>query len=369
MAEKGLRSGYTTGSCAAAAAQAAVLAYQGKTIATVELLSPQGEKILVPIQKVFRTSGGAKAIVIKDSGDDPDITNGMEVIVECIPDPGLKDIEICGGEGIGIVTKPGLSVNVGTAAINPVPRRMIRQAVQHVWNEEFGCKIVVSIPNGRELAKKTLNPILGIEGGLSVIGTSGIVRPMSEEAFKHSLSPQISIIKALGYQSLVLVPGKIGYDVGHEKFALPRECIAQMSNFTGYMLESAVKENIKKVLLLGHLGKLVKIAAGIFHTHNRIADARMETLAAYLGANGAPQKLLQEILQCTTTEAAMPLISNYKMDFIYRCLAERASNRAMRYVFGELQIGTVIVTLQGKLLGMDENAAKIGAELGWNIKS
>lgn len=369
MAEKDLRSGYTTGSCAAAAAQAAVLAFQGKLVPSVELFSPQGEKIIVPIQKAFRTAASAKAIVIKDAGDDPDITNGIEVVAEFIPDHVMKDIEICGGEGVGIVMKPGLSVSVGQAAINPVPRQMIREAVQRVWNGPLGCKIVISIPKGKALASKTLNPILGIEGGLSVIGTSGIVRPMSEEAFKHSLAPQIRVAKALGYQSIVLVPGKIGYDVGYEKFHLPKESLVQMSNFTGYMLESAVKEQVKSVLLLGHLGKLVKIAAGIFHTHNRVADARMETLAAYLGASGAPSELLQKILQCTTTEAAMPLIAAYHMNSIYNQLAERASIRAMRYVYGELQIGTVIVTLKGELLGMDKNAMEIGADLGWNIAS
>jgi len=266
------------------------------------------------------------------------------------------------------VTKPGLSVAIGEPAINPGPRKMIMQAVRDVLPAGFGAIVTISIPDGQRLAKRTLNPTLGIIGGLSIIGTTGIVEPMSEEAFKNSLSPQINMVKALGYDQVVFAPGKIGQDIAINRYGIPAETVIQTSNFIGHMLESAVFYKMKKVLLFGHLGKLVKVAAGIFHTHNRMADARFETLAAYMAAEGAPQQAILEILACNTTEAAMPIIAHYKLQSVYGVLAARASARSKRYVFDDLIVGTVIVTLQGDILGLDDTAREIGGSLGWNIK-
>ena len=363
-----MRCGFTTGSCAAAGAKAALLAYFEKNVNEVEVLSPQGDKIMVPIRNTIKTNDGGIATVVKDGGDDPDITNGIDIVVEVKVRINTTEINIKAGQGVGIVTKPGLSVAVGNPAINLGPQTMIKSAVSSVLGNNKGCDVIISIPEGEKLAKKTLNSVLGIKGGLSIIGTSGIVRPMSEEAFKNSLSPQISVAKALGYQSIVLVPGKIGQEIAIKQYGLPENAVIQTSNFIGYMLECSVHEEIKNVILLGHLGKLVKVAAGVFYTHNRIADARMETLAAYMGAMGAPQIAIKEILNCTTTEAAMPIIEHYQMCDIYNLLANRASERATRYVFNDLVIGTVIVTLKGNLLGMDNAAKAIGGNLGWSIK-
>ncbi|WP_110952926.1 cobalt-precorrin-5B (C(1))-methyltransferase CbiD [Anaerosinus massiliensis] len=366
--KKELRCGFTTGACAAAGAKAAVMAYLNKTMCKeIEIYSPQGEQIIVPIKNIVKTVNGGIATVTKDAGDDPDITDGIDIIVEvkvCMNDASIK---IRGAEGIGIVTKPGLSIPVGQSAINLGPQKMIRAALSPLL-EQKGCEVIISVPDGEKLAKRTLNSTLGVEGGLSIIGTSGIVRPMSEEAFKNSLAPQISVAKALGYQNLVLVPGKIGQEIAIHRYGFPKEAVIQTSNFIGHMLECAVQEKIKNVILLGHLGKLVKVAAGIFHTHNRIADARLETLAAYAGAMGAPQNAIKEILNCTTTEAAMPIITQYHVEKVYELLAARASERAKRYVFNDLNIGTVIVTLKGDLLGMDESAKSIGGTMEWNIK-
>jgi cobalt-precorrin-5B (C1)-methyltransferase len=364
---KKLRSGYTTGTCAAAAAKAAVLAHYEQFPALVEVLSPQGQSIMVPVQTSSRTDHGGTATVIKDSGDDPDITNGTEIIVD-VELTAQCDIVIKAGVGVGIVTKPGLSVPVGEPAVNPGPRKMIMQSLRTLLGPDQGAIVTISIPEGTKLAKRTLNPTLGIVGGLSIIGTTGIVHPMSEEAFKNSLTPQISIAKAQGYEQLILVPGKIGQDIAINEYLLPAEAVVQTSNFIGHMLESAVEQGIKRVLLFGHLGKLVKVAAGIFHTHNRMADARMETLAAYMGAAGAPPEALQAILDCTTTEAAMPIIAQYQLTSVYRTLAQRASARAMRYVFNDLVVGTVIVTLKGTIIGYDDAAVEIGGSLGWSIK-
>lgn len=363
-----MRYGFTTGSCAAAGAKAALLAYLNNNVNEVEILSPQGDKIIIPIKNSLKTNDGGIATVTKDAGDDPDITNGIDIIVEVKVLSNTTNIDIKAGQGIGIVTKPGLSVAVGKPAINPGPQTMITSAILSVLGDKKGCEVIISIPEGEKLAKKTLNSVLGVKGGLSIIGTSGVVRPMSEEAFKNSLSPQISVAKALGYQSIVLVPGKIGQEIAIKQYGLPENAVIQTSNFIGHMLECTVHEEIKNVLLFGHLGKLVKVAAGIFHTHNRIADARMETIAAYMGALGAPQAAIKEILNCTTTEAAMPIIEYYQMSDLYNLLANRVSERASRYVFNDLVIGTVIVTLKGKLLGMDNAAKSIGGTIGWSIK-
>lgn len=368
MSEQLLREGYTTGSCAAAAAKAAVLAAQGQIITVTEVLSPQGQSITVPIYFAEATRDGGSACVIKDGGDDPDTTHGAKIVVtvKIVSDSGIL---LRAGEGVGVVTKPGLAVAVGQPAINPGPRLMIERALAAVLPVGQGAIVTISVPDGVRLAKKTLNPILGIEGGISIIGTTGIVKPMSEEAFKNSLIPQINVVRALGYEDIVFVPGRIGQDVAVERLKLNPEIVVQTSNFIGHMLENAADKGIKRVLIIGHLGKIVKVAAGVFHTHNRIADARMETLAAYAAACGAPQVAVEQILACTTTEAAMPIITAYHLQLVYLIIARRASFRAERYVFGELTVGTVIATLKGEILAVDEAAQDIGGTLGWNIKS
>jgi cobalt-precorrin-5B (C1)-methyltransferase len=307
-------------------------------------------------------------VVCKDSGDDPDITNGVEIHAEVKLSASL-DIVIQGGQGVGVVTKPGLAVKVGESAINPTPRQMIHDAVKKVLPPDVGAIVTIAIPGGEQLAKRTLNPAMGVVGGLSILGTSGIVHPMSEEAFKNSLTPQISVVKALGYLSVVFVPGKIGQDIAINRYGLPADTVVQTSNFIGHMLEAAARFKMTEVLLFGHLGKLCKVAAGVFHTHNRMADARLESIAAYAASIGASQQAVEKILSCTTTEAVMPVIAEYNLEKVYTVLAERASLRAERYVFGDLKVGTVLVTLQGEILGMDDTARRIGGQLGWNIKS
>lgn len=366
---KEMKSGYTTGSCAAAGTKAALLALQGNVVKEVELHALSGELLHIPIESVEFTVDGAKAEVIKNGGDDPDITHGASVFTEVVINPQSKTVNFHAGLGIGIVTQPGLSVEPGQPAINPGPRKMMTQVVQELLPQGCGCDITVSIPKGIELAKKTLNPILGIEGGISVIGTTGIVRPMSEEGFKNSLTPQISVAKANGYNDIVFVPGKIGENIA-KALSLPSKALIQTSNFIGHMLEFAVDEEIKSVLLFGHLGKLVKVAGGIFYTHSKIADARLEIMASYAAMLGMDSTGVKEIFSVKTTEAAMPIIEKYGLveKGYYDLLAQRASLRSQQHVFNAFTVGTVIVTLKGEILGMDDNAKQIGGRLGWNLK-
>lgn len=333
----------------------------------VQIETPQGICLSVPVLTAQAVDGGGRASVIKDAGDDPDITHGVEIVAEVQLTPGQREISFRAGAGIGTVTLPGLQIPIGQPAINPAPRQMIEAALRPLLLQGTGAVVTISIPEGEKLARRTLNPTLGIVGGLSIIGTTGIVEPMSEEAFKNSLKPQISVAKALGFQSIVMVPGKIGQDFAVHRYGLPAAAVVQTSNFIGFMLEAAAEFGMKDILLFGHLGKLVKVAGGVFHTHNRMADARMETLAAYMAAEGATQEAVRAVLACTTTEAAIPILQQYNLESVYSVLAERASIRAQRFIFEDAVVGTAIVSMKGDMLGLDETARRIGGSLGWNI--
>ena len=364
---KKLRGGYTTGACAAAGVKACILFLRGESCEKVELLALDGTLLSIPIKEICRSEQGVRSEVVKFSGDDPDITNGVSVFTEIRRLPKGSGISFRAGEGIGHVTKPGLSVPVGEPSINPGPRQLIRNVAEELLGKDAGLEVTISIPAGKELAKRTLNPVLGIEGGISVIGTTGVLRPMSEEGFKNSLVPQIDVAKASGFSSQVFVPGKIGERIALG-FGLPGEAIVQTSNFIGFMLEKAAERDVKSVLLFGHPGKLAKVAAGVFYTHNRIGDARMEALAAYSAAEGLPASGIRRILASATTEEALEVIEAAGLaERVCKILAERASLRAQRYLFGKMDIGTVMVTLQGKLLGMDDRAKEIGEAMHWNI--
>ena len=348
--KKFLRGGYTTGACAAAGVKAAlILLTTGEVVDDVEITALDSTPLKIPVARVEKISDGIRAQVIKFSGDDPDITNGASVFTTVRQIFG-DEIIFRAGVGVGHVTKAGLQLPVGEPAINPKPRQLIRNVAA-----EFnvgGLEVEISIPAGVELAKKTLNPILGVEGGLSIIGTTGVLRPMSEEAFKNSLVPQIDVAIAAGFDELIFVPGKIGETIA-KKLGFNDGAIIQTSNFVGFMLEAAAQRNVAKIILCGHVGKLVKVAAGIFHTHNRVADGRLETLAAYAAAEGLQSAEVQKILDATTTEEAAQIISANHLERVYKKIAERASIRAMRYVFGKLTVKTILVDFAGNILGAD----------------
>ena len=348
---KNLRGGYTTGACAAAGVKAAlILITSGKIVSEVEITALDGTILKIPIKNVEKIADDKiRAEVIKNSGDDPDITNGVSVFTTVRRIFG-DEIIFRAGLGVGRITKAGLQLKIGEPAINPKPRELIRNVAA-----EFGInglEVEISIPAGVELAKKTLNPILGVEGGLSIIGTTGVLRPMSEEAFKNSLIPQIDVAKAAGFDELIFVPGKIGENIA-KKLGFNDAAIIQTSNFIGFMLEAAAEREISKIILCGHIGKLIKVAAGIFHTHNRIADARLETLAAYAAAEGLNSCEVQKILSANTTEDAAQIISANNFERVYKKIARRASLRAERYIFGKIKVSTILVDYSGNILGDD----------------
>lgn len=360
------RRGVTTGTCAAAAAKAAVyaLVHQVKN-PSVEVMTPQGVVVKLPVGDCHIDKHEAICGIVKDAGDDPDITNGI-MIYATVSWHDQDGIEIEGGRGVGRVTKPGLQVPVGGAAINPVPRSMIHRAVQECLPAGQGVKVTIHVPAGEDLAKRTLNPTLGIEGGISILGTTGIVEPMSEEAYKYSLVPQIEVALAAGFETLLFTPGKIGERMAG-RYGIPAQATILTSNFIGYMLSEASRIGVENIILFGHVGKLVKIAGGIFHTHSKIADGRMEIIAAYAAAMGASSGVVKELIDCVTTEAALPILEDAELMCVFHTLAARASQRAGQYIHNHARIGTVMVSMQGEIIGMDRNAREIGGAAGWQL--
>lgn len=251
----------------------------------------------------------AFATVIKPTYNDPDVTRGIEIISEVVLTDNENKIEITAGEGVGKVTKPGLQIPVGEYAINPVPRKMISENVKKFLPEHKGAIVKIIIPEGKKLAPKTMNSRLGIVDGISVLGTTGIARPMSSKAYTDSLKVQIDVAIANNYFDLLFVPGNIGTRIAKEKLEIEDDEIIEMSNFVGFMLEEADKtEKINSITLFGHAGKLIKIAAGIFNTKQSVADARREIMTAYAGLVGADTDTLKDIFECITTEDVIKIL-------------------------------------------------------------
>lgn len=363
--EKPMREGHTTGATATAAMKAAILALRGEYPQAVTVMSPQHVEITVPVASAKAEDGIGRATCLKDGGDDLDCTHGtpIEVSVRYRETPGL---ELKAGKGVGIVTKPGLQVKVGKPAINPGPQIMMRYVYEELVGKEKGLTVTVSVPEGEELAKKTLNPSMGVIGGISILGTTGIVKPMSEDAYKRSLAPQVSVIKACGFHTIVLAPGRIG-ETAAIRMGIPKDVIAETSNFIGFMLEQAVAGGFDKILLIGHMGKLVKVTGGSFHTYNRNSDGRMETMAAYAALNGASQEVVREILDCTTTDAGAAVIEREHLEAVYPQMAERAQVRSERYIFGKARVGVIFAAMDGRVIAMSSHAKDIIGEEQWSI--
>lgn len=359
------REGYTTGSCAAGAAKVACLLLQGDNIPElVDIPLPNSARLTMPIHGGESGYPRAKANILKDGGDDADITHGLEIhaIARFISPRG--DIHIRGGQGVGTVTKKGLAIAVGNSAINPVPRQMILEAVREVFPQEE-LEIIIEVPAGEAVALRTLNPRLGIVGGISILGTSGIVRPMSEEAFKTSILPELDQAVAYGHKTIVLTPGHYGYRVATERFKIPAEAVIQMSNFVGFLLEEAAYRGIEEVILLGHIGKLIKVSGGIFHTHNRVADARMEILVAHAALTGIKADTVTRLAELQTTEGAaleLLLMGEHKL---FHHLAHLASERAQAFTYGRLVVGTIMTLLNGQPVGWDPKAREIVEKQRW----
>lgn len=365
MIGRTLREGHTTGATAAGAMKAAILAIRGEFPKQVSVLSPQRKEIVIPVESASAEGTVGTATCIKDAGDDLDCTNGTPIVVT-VELTDTKGMELKAGKGVGIVTRPGLQVKIGKPAINPGPQIMLRYVFEELIGKDKGCIVTISIPEGEELAKQTLNPAIGIKSGISVLGTTGIVKPMSEDAYKRSLAPQVPVVWADGYRTAVLCPGRIGENAA-KIMGIPEGAIIETSNFIGFMMEQCIARGFEKMILVGHMGKLVKVASGSFHTYNRNSDGRMETMAAYAAANGASKEVVREILDCNTTDGAAIIIHREHLDMIYSQMAERAQVRSERYIFGKSRVGVIFAGMDGTIQAVSSHAKDILEEEGWNI--
>lgn len=346
-----MRKGYTTGSCAqgAARASAAMLASR-KLLEWVEVETPSGVKLRLPLIDPEIGEDYAKCGVIKDAGDDPDVTHGAKIYarVKFSSKPGVT---IKAGEGVGIVTKPGLALPVGEYAINPIPREMILKEVSQFLAEGQGFEVIIWVPNGEELAKRTFNPRLGILGGISIIGTTGIVEPRSIDAYKTSLSLQLDVLRATGYRKATLVLGYVGERFCKKVLSLPDDSIIKIGDHVGFMLEQCIKKGVEEVILIGHIGKLVKVANGQFNTHSRFGDHRIDTLARYAMRLGAGKETIATISKETTAEATIEIFREKGLMEIFDHIAQEVVFKANCFASEKLRMSCIILSLKGEVLG------------------
>ena len=358
-----LRCGVTTGTCAALAASGAVrLLLTGQAPETMVLVTPRGLRAELPALDCRMDGVTALCAVRKDAGDDPDVTDGLLVYVRA--EKTERGIEIAGGEGVGVVTKPGLDQPVGTAAINSVPRRMIRAAAEEVCAETGyagGLRLTVSIPEGGRVVQKTFNPQLGIDGGLSILGTSGIVEPMSERAIVDTVAVEIRQAVALGARRLILTPGNYGMD--YLQSSLPELAgipTVKCSNYIGDAIDAAVLEGVQELLLVGHIGKLVKLAGGIMNTHSRNADCRMELLTAHAALCGASAELCRGLMDQVSTEACIALLDGEGLRRpVMESLLGRIQTVLDRRCGGAVKIGALTFSNEYGLLGETAEAGQL----------
>lgn len=377
-----LRYGYTTGSCAAGATLAAAHGLlTGEIPDKVELLTPVGITLNLEILEKYLGKDSASCAVRKYAGDDPDVTHGC-LVFACLsprytfghsergeesPQSHNGKIFIEGGEGVGRVTKPGLRVPPGQSAINPVPQAMIQEAAAPLLKQWHGLTVTISVPGGQELAKKTFNPRLGILGGISIIGTTGIVRPMSQEALKDSLMACLDVAKALGYETIVLVPGNLGERACRRYFNLPQEQVVQMGNFLGFMLIEAAKRNFGRVILAGHPGKLAKLLRGDLDTHSLKSAPAMDIMVRVLKEEGLEEETLRIIENFPTVEGILQELRARDRLKLIDHVADRIEIEAgvhLRRIQNKAEIGVVLFDMGLGIAGLSNGARKWQEGLG-----
>ena len=375
----GLRLGFTTGSCAAAAAKAGTqMLLSGDEVRQVRLMTPKGIELYLDVEEIRRSSGSVRCGVRKYSGDDPDVTDGLLICAEVKkeePEAPLlaltgseqeDRIRISGGEGVGRVTRPGLEQPVGEAAVNKIPRQMIREAVREIcekYGYSGGVHVTLTIPGGERVAEKTFNPRLGILGGLSILGTTGIVEPMSEKALTDTICLEMRVLKENGHDCCIVTPGNYGSDFLKEKMGMDLSLAVKCSNYIGEAIDDAAMLDMKGILLVGHVGKLVKLAAGVMNTHSRQADCRMEVLAAHAAMAGADRDTVTRIMGCiNTTEAIRILKERELLVPVMGTVTERIREALRRRAGENLSVGAVMFSTEDGILGKTEGRCTAGTD-------
>lgn len=360
-----MRHGFTTGSCAAAAAKAAaIVAFSGQRKERITIATPKGiEFIAEPIDyRAF--PDGASCGVRKDGGDDPDATTGAVVYAKVTLDRSTRgQVRIDGGEGVGRVTLPGLDQPVGNAAINTIPRQRIEAELRETaraFDYQGSFDVVISVPGGEKIAQRTFNPRLGIVGGVSILGTSGVVEPMSMQAIADTIRVEARQKRALGRKTLVAAPGNYGLDFIAERFGFNLEDAVKCSNFIGQTIDIAVELGFNDMLLCGHIGKLIKTAGGIMNTHSREADARMELAAAIALEIGADRETAMQILRSISTDEAVKLLHERSLDAAFMTkAAERIGYYAAKRAGGKICVESLVFSHQSQAVGTTPRALEL----------
>ncbi|HEX9016031.1 MAG TPA: cobalt-precorrin-5B (C(1))-methyltransferase [Chloroflexota bacterium] len=349
-----LRKGYTTGSCAAAAAKAAaqVLLTQ-KRVISIEIPLPSGERATLPVGRADISPDRVRCSVIKDAGDDPDVTDGAEICV-AVSWSEIPGITIEGGQGVGVVTKPGLGLPVGAPAINPVPRRMIEAAVTEALGEALkgrGVRVEVTVPAGEAYAKKTLNARLGILGGISILGTSGIVQPYSASAYKAVVVRALDVAIAAGQRHAVFTTGRRSERFAQALLDLPEEAYIQVGDFMGFGLRQAVRRGVEKVTLCLMVGKLAKIAAGNMQTHVSQSSMDPSFLAGLAAENGASPEVAELVSRANTARHAAEIFREHGLGALFDVMCDRAVDRCREHVDGRLAVDCILTDFEGNVIG------------------
>ena len=345
--QKKMRCGYTTGTCACAAAKAAAcMLLSGRRIESVSVITPMGVELTLPVYEITMEQDSVTCAIKKDSGDDPDVTNGILIYASVSyieGDSTDKRVVTDGGTGVGRITKKGLSRPVGEAAINPVPLKMIEEGVLEAaenYSYEGSLKVVISAPQGVEIAKKTFNPNLGITGGISILGTTGIVEPMSEQALIDTIRTEIKMHIAEGERVLLIAPGNYGQDFLLNTLGIELKRSIKCSNYIGDTIDMVCDAGAEAMLLVGHIGKLVKLGAGIMNTHSKAADGK--------------------ILDCVTTEAALDILKKSDMlENTMKQLMIRIEDVLQRRSSGKIRIGAIVFSNEYGILGKTKTADKL----------
>ena len=356
---KKLRCGFTTGTCAAAAsAGAARMLLSGKVIENITVMTPSGNSVTVGLTDIKKENDYVSCAVQKDSGDDPDVTD--KILVYSTVSYEKSGITVDGGEGVGRVTKKGLKQQIGGAAINPVPRKMIEEQLKTAasdYSYDGGLKAVISVPMGIQIAKKTFNPRLGIEGGISILGTTGIVEPMSEQALIDTISVELDVRKAQNEEFIIVTPGNYGQDFLRDNLGIAVDKCVKCSNFIGDTIDMCIEKGFKSMLLVGHIGKLSKLGCTIYNTHSRYADGRMEAFALCAALCGAEREVLENILGCITTDAALEILKKEGIfDETIKMLEKRIDRSLKLRSKGSIEIGMITFSEEYGILCKTENA-------------
>ena len=353
-----LRTGFTTGTCATASSKAALLAIiKQDNISDVDVLLPKRDRIKIKINTCEFSKNNAKCSVIKDGGDDPDVTHGAEIFVDLSLTNKINSVEIDGGVGVGRVTKPGLGLEVGSAAINPTPKKMILENIDEVAGEilkQNGIKIIISVPKGEELAKKTDNPRIGIMNGISILGTSGIVIPYSTASFAAAIRQQIDVVASMNDDEVVLTTGGRSEDFARKIIELPDHSFIQMGDFSGYTIQQCAKKGLKKAHVAGFIGKLAKMAAGVKQTHVKGSKVNMKFLSEIAKNCGATSNTVEKILGANTARNVQEIILEDNVKGFFDEIAKKTCLEMRKHSEEKIPVEVLLFDFDGSILSKYE---------------